>query len=177
MIDWNFIEQREGRRYVGYVPEPKTSKSGVTIGVGVDIGHMTDAEFTSLPHALQDKIEPYRHLVGMLAIQKLRTLPLMLGTDEVNTLDKIIFDEISGEVCTDYDHAVGHGEFDSLPSQCQTVLVSVAFQYGVLAAKCPHFWLTMISKDWHGAVHELENFGDEYGERRKLEAALIGQIL
>ena len=69
MIDWNFVAKQEGQRLVGYVPDPRESKSGVTIGCGVDVGHMTDKEFNGLPTTLQDKIEPYRHLVGLQAVR------------------------------------------------------------------------------------------------------------
>jgi hypothetical protein len=173
MINWKFIEGLEGRRYVGYVPDPKTSKSGVTIGVGVDIGHLTDLEFNSLPVALQNKIEPYRHLVGRAALQKLHSSPLMLGTDDVDVLDGILQRETIGEVAGDYDHIAGVGSFDALSDEQQTVIVSVAFQYGVLAAKCPRFWTAVVSKNWEAAIHELENFGDAYESRHIQEANLL----
>ncbi len=171
MIQWNFIARQEGVRYVGYVPDPKTSKSGVTVGCGVDIGHMTDDEFNALPVLLQNKIEPYRHLVGRLAIQKINSSPLMLDTYEVNTLNQIIFDKLSSELREDYNRA--GGAWDTLTDEQQTCIMSVAFQYGVLAAKTPKFWKDVVTHDWDSAIAELENFGDDYGSRRIQEANLL----
>lgn len=173
MIDWSFIRKVEGTRYIGYVPDPKESKSGVTVGTGVDIGHMTNTEFNSLPVALQDKLEPYRNLTGSLAIQKLNSLPLSLDTDEVNTLNQIIFNELSSELREDYDRATSPGAFDALSDEQQTCIMSVAFQYGVLAAKCPRFWADVVSQNWTAAIQELRNFGDAYESRHLQEAALL----
>ena len=173
MIDWKFIAAREGKRLNGYVPEPRKSKSGVTIGCGVDIGHMTDDEFNLLPPTIQDKIEPYRHLTGLQALQKVRALPLMLPDEEVAILNQVMFDELSKELREDYDRATAEGSFDQLTDEQQTCIMSVSFQYGVLAAKTPRFWKLVTHRDWNGAIHELENFGDDYASRRKLEAELL----
>jgi hypothetical protein len=174
VIDWSFIRKVEGVRYVGYVPDPKESKSGVTIGCGVDLGMMTDAEFNSLPVALQDVVEPYRHLVGRAAIQKLNASPLSVDTDQVNLLNQIIFNELSSELQKDYDRATGEdGSFAHLTDGEQTCIMSVAFQYGVLAAKCPRFWSDVTTKNWTSAIAELQNFGDAYESRHLQEATLL----
>lgn len=65
-----------------------------------------------------------------------------------------------------YDSAVGAGEFYKLPTEAQTVIASVAFQYGNLATSAPKFWAEATSKDWSGAISELRDFGDVYNTRR-----------
>ncbi|BCE03374.1 hypothetical protein TYM08_P3437 [Marinicellulosiphila megalodicopiae] len=44
MIDFNFIKQLEGFELKGYVPNPDTSKSGVSIASGFDIGQRDQKE-------------------------------------------------------------------------------------------------------------------------------------
>lgn len=176
MIDWNFITSLEGKRYVGYVPDPKNSKSGVTIGVGVDVGHLTHAELDNLPQSLQTKLLPYHGLTGSLALAKLHDLPLMLDTDEVDHLDNLLFKSDEAELQDDYNRAEGRALWSSLPGEIQTVMMSVFWQYGPLAIKCPRFWKLCVAHDWHGLYQELLHFGDAYETRRKREAEYIKMI-
>jgi hypothetical protein len=121
MIDFNFISRLEGGRHTrGYVPNPETSRSGVTVGTGVDLGQMGD----------QDLVDE---------------------TADVS--------------------------FEDLPDGVQTVIASVAFQYGSLQKRTPNFWRQITSGDWQGAYRNLQNFGDDYGTRRKKEAVLLKQSL
>ena len=67
--------------------------------------------------------------------------------------------------------------FDRIPDQVQTVIASVAFQYGDLSGRCPHFWSTAIRQNWSAMINELEHFGDSYGPRRLREAAYLRLVL
>src|SRR6266496_1607308 len=48
-IDLRFLAKMEGASLTGYVPLPESTKSGVTVGNGVDLGQMDLAEFNRLP--------------------------------------------------------------------------------------------------------------------------------
>ena len=63
--------------------------------------------------------------------------------------------------------------FESLPSNKQTAIASVAFQYGDLAKKTPNFWQYATSGNWDSVKRELNDFKDKYPTRRKKEAALL----
>ena len=64
--------------------------------------------------------------------------------------------------------------FDILTKAQQTVLASVAFQYGSnLKSKTKNFWKQVTSGDWDSAIKNLENFGDKYSSRRNREADLL----
>lgn len=67
--------------------------------------------------------------------------------------------------------------FDQLSSACQTLIASVAFQYGNLAICTPNFWLQVTIGDWQTALNNLRHFGDMYPTRRNIEANLLEQWL
>ncbi len=60
-IDHEFIGELEGSRKKGYVPDPKNSKSGVTIATGFDLGarNIVDLRKLELPSDLITKLTPY----------------------------------------------------------------------------------------------------------------------
>ena len=64
-------------------------------------------------------------------------------------------------------------DFAQLPAPMQTVIASVAFQYGDLASRTPKFWAQVVARDWSSALANLRNFGDSYGTRRRKEADLL----
>ena len=64
-------------------------------------------------------------------------------------------------------------DFQDLPSNKQTVLASVAFQYGDLPKKTPKFWKYATSDDWDSVKRELNDFKDDYPTRRRKEAKLL----
>ena len=63
--------------------------------------------------------------------------------------------------------------FEALAAECQTVIASVAFQYGNLSTATPNFWRQVTAQDWSGALANLRNFGDRYKTRRAKEADLL----
>ena len=57
----------------------------------------------------------------------------------------------------------------------QTVIASVAFQYGYLAKRCPNFWRYAITQNTQAMIRELVDFGDRYTTRRWREASYLKQ--
>ena len=75
-----------------------------------------------------------------------------------------------------YDRAVaavpGARAFHDLPWQAQTVIASVAYQYGDnLPRATPRFWAKAVAQDWPALADALENFGDAFAPRRRQEAS------
>ncbi len=184
-VRWAFIEELEGRRAVeGYVPDSGGSRSGVTVASGVDLGQRTAAEIDALaiPETLKRKLKPYAGLRGGAAVAFLRARPLAIDAAEAKALDRAVRAEAMAALVRAYDRAVAQdpslAPFDALPEAAQTVIASVAFQYGTnLSARTPRFWNAVVTQDWTAAAAELETFGDRYPTRRRTEAALLKTIL
>ena len=179
-IDWNFIGGLEGgQSLTGYVPDPTGSMSGVTIATGVDLGQRSvdDINALNIPDALKVKLVPYAGLKGQDAANYLAQKPLTITQDEASALDQAVQTPLVNQLRSNYDAATSSGSFDGLPDQAQTVITSVATQYGpALSQATPTFWAKVTAKDWPGAVQELRNFGDSYPTRRNKEADLLQTI-
>lgn len=169
-INHEFIADLEGFSLVGYVPDAENSKSGVTIATGFDLGCRDQRdinEFAGTP--LYAKLLPYLGLSGKQAEGALALIPLEIDKEECERINLLAKREADGRIETDYYMATGIQLYD-LPEQAQTVIASVAYQYGSLSRKCPSFWGHVIRQDWLAAVDELRNFGDRYPTRRNKEA-------
>ena len=179
MIDFNFISEREGgRRTTGYVPNPEDSRSGVTIGTGIDLGQIgeSDLEQFDFPSDLKDKLRPYLGKVKFEAVGLLNSMPLQVTDAEAELIDKQVKSRILRGLERKFNNAATV-RFDELPDGIQTVIASVAFQYGDLRSKTPNFWRQITTGDWQGAYSNLRNFGDSYPTRRNLEADLLKSSL
>lgn len=180
-VDWDFIKGLEGRKLKGYVPTDKAGnvfdQSGVTIGTGFDIGQRSIAELKSmgLPDTLVTKLAPYAGKKKTAAIQALNTAPLRLSNGEVDLLDKIVKQKELDKLVSSYNKS-SKTKFENLLPEQQTILASVAFQYGDLSKKTPNFWRAVTSGNWAQAHKNLMNFGDKYKTRRNKEASLLGKI-
>ena len=180
MIDWHFIGELEGQSVLtGYVPDPETSASGVTIATGVDLGQLTPAELRNmaLPLSLSTRLLPYVGVRGEAAVAMLDTAPLVISQAESDLLDEAdrapLLDALER-----YWRWAADTEFTSLPDCCQTVIASVAFQYGPnLRRRCPRFWHDVTTLDWPATIAELDNFGDDYPTRRRRESEYLAQHL
>ena len=177
MIDWDFIGQLEGHVLVGYVPNPETSNSGVTIASGVDLGQMQASQLASLSPDLQALLAPYLGLKKQAAVAALAATPLTVTAAQADALDALARGGALTFIQQLYDRATAAGTFNALPEQAQTVIASVSFQYGNLAVRCPRFWGTCVAENWAAAVHELQNFGDAYLTRRNKEAAYLAPLI
>ena len=182
-IDWNFIHQLEGFELTGYVPQDKNGiigNSGVTIGAGFDLGQFSKRELQSMdiPANLIAKFEPYLGLKKYAALLKLKSAPLRITMDEFKAFDEKVKNRFIKGLDELFAKVEGTGFFQSLDSRKQTVVFSVAYQYGLgFNKRCPTFFRLVCARDWDGVYNELMNFGDRYTTRRKQEAKYLkGQI-
>jgi hypothetical protein len=191
-IDMQFLTRLEGSVSCGYVPTHRRGprkgeaigQSGVTIGVGCDLGGRCEADLRrlGLPCELVDKLRPYLGKRRREAQQVLASRPLRLSDAEAALLSAAIADEIFARLAARYDRAVadvpGARLFHELPWQAQTAIASVAYQYGDnLPRATPRFWAKAVAQDWSALAHALENFGDAYAPRRQQEARLVRRML
>jgi hypothetical protein len=178
-IDEKFISDREGGRVTeGYVPDQKNSQSGVTIATGFDLGARDVASLKKLglSDELIKKLEPYLGKKKDDAAAALKAAPLTITAEEAQQIDEASKKSATDSLIKKYD-AVSTTKFTDLPPEAQTVIASVAFQYGDLASKTPKFWEAVTKQDWAQADQLLRDFGDKYPSRRKLEADLLKPLL
>jgi hypothetical protein len=179
-IDWNFISQQEGgQKLKGYVPSGN-KKSGVTIATGFDIGQRSRADIGRMPIAqgLKTKLTQYAALTRQSAVAALGQAPLSITKSEADSIDRSVKSSVLSQLRRNYNVSTGSGvtSFDQLPSEAQTVIASLAFQYGDLRRETPIIWNLVTQQNWFAAIQELNNFGDLYPSRRRREAAYLGRI-
>lgn len=177
-VDWAFIRTLEGYLLKGYVPKDLDVKdktpSGVTIVGGFDLGQHSALELfdLNLPIALFEKLMPYAAITGDKARALIKSKPLLLTPEEGDILDRAVKASKLEQVMDEYN-ANSELEFLTLPRPVQTVITSVAFQYGSLKQRTPNFFKTITSGDWNKAYNQLLNFGDAYKTRRRQEAEYL----
>jgi hypothetical protein len=180
-VDWTFIAALEGCELKGYVPDSHGSRSGVTIATGVDLGQLTAAELDgwSIAADLKDKLKPYCGQIRDDAVACLKARPLTLSQAECDALAAVVQGSSLALVRRRYDatRPPPPTRFDDMPDRAQTVIASVAFQYGDLAARCPHFWALAVVQDWPRMIAQLRNFGDKYPTRRNKEADYLRPLV
>lgn len=180
MIDFKFISALEGGSILtGYVPNPDSSKSGVTCATGFDLGCRTlgDLVGMDLPPGLITKLAPYLGAKKYAAVAVLKERPLRITPGESKLIDAASHKSATAAIQRAYDKA-SKTRFADLPEAARTVIASVAFQYGTNLAKAtPKFWAAVTKKNWALAVKILEDFGDDYPTRRRKEAALLKECL
>ena len=173
-VDWQFIRKLEGWVPKGYVPKDLDGdNSGVTVAAGFDIGQHSKAQIKAFKFAknLEAKLLPYAGIKGQAARDLLKAIPLLPSIAELEEIDKTIKKHYYTKVEREYNDN-SDITFSFLDTEKQTVIISVAFQYGSLK-KVPRFFKFVSRGMWKCAVAELEEFGDAYSKRRKQEAALL----
>ena len=170
-VNFGFISDLEGGpRLTGYVPDSQLSNSGITIATGFDLGQRSVQDLQRLlPHSLVVKLNLYCGLKRQAALSVLRQKPLVIDEDEACAMDLCAKSQLLEQLTERYNRA-STVPFNQLPEHCQTVIASVAFQYGNLATRCPNLWALAIAQNWPAMDAELCNFGDRYPTRRKREA-------
>lgn len=179
-VDTGFIGLQEGFRLDGYVPDPLFSRSGTTVGTGVDVGQRSVADIQPLdiPEVLKQKLIPYAGLTGQDAVNFLANRPLRLTAEEAYALDQAVAREIFGDVATLYDADATGDSFLELPLEARTAIGDVAYQYGPnLEQRLPDFWGDVTQGRWDEATQTLRDFGDRYPDRRNEEADLLAQAI
>lgn len=187
-IDWDFIQEREARREDAYI-DPRFPEAGVTIGVGFDLGQweLSDIKAAGLSANSIAGLAPFMGLKGTAAAAALREAKrsrggadIVISDREIDLLKNHGRRHIIGLLRARFDanRAPDVPPFDQLPAEAQTVLASVAWQYGpALPVRTPRFWAHLTSGDFAAAVRELEAFGDAHPSRRRKEAALLERLL
>lgn len=180
-IDYTFISDLEGgQQIVGYVPAASVSKSGVTIATGFDLGQRSenDLKVLKLDSALIVKLKPYLGHKSAAAKTLLTKTPLIITPKQAKAIDVAVKSEHITKIKFKYDHSLGNKKrFIDLPSEAQTVIASVSFQYGIgLNTRAPKFWKAVTSQNWRESSKILNNFGDAYPTRRRKEADLLKKI-
>ncbi len=148
-------------------------RSGPTIGYGVDLGQMDTRALSGLglEPSLTAKLSPYLRLQGRRAIEYIKRNPLILSKEEVDALDVAVENDSYTKLISKYNKDSMAGRFERLPPGTQTAIADVYYQLGLGGA--PEFWRQVTSGDWLGAQNNLDNFGDRYKSRRKLDAGLM----
>lgn len=167
------LKQFEGNEYTPYVPP--IGKSGVTIGIGVDLGHMNFGRILE-SNTLEERIAPYYGKFREEAEEALRNRPLSLTKAEVDYISTLAIETHLNELKLWYNNA-SLAPFGSLTDNQKCVMLSVKYQYGNIRKRTPKFWGFCIKRDWRGAYNELMNFGDDYPTRRRREAAMLAKDL
>lgn len=167
MIDFEFIAKLEGFELDGYVPAPDggTIESGVTIASGFDLGQRSEA---SLPEWMQELFGIYCGVTGHAAERMLNELPLHISLAQAVKVNEYAHKQALSKLLTSWP--VNAIPFACLADECQTVIASVAFQYGFLPRRTPNFWRQVTNGEWFGALSNLRNFGDAFNTRRNKEA-------
>ena len=172
-VDFGFIKEVEGYETTGYVPKKDgkvLGKSGVTIASGFDLGQRNIQDLVGLPEEVVTKLAPYLSLKGKDADAIAKNLKI--NTDEADLINEFSKQQTMSRLSRQWMGTTGTN-FESLPSNKQTAIASVAFQYGDLAKKTPNFWQYATSGNWDSVKRELNDFKDKYPTRRKKEAALL----
>ena len=181
-VDYNFISAREGHlRTSGYVPVHSNGtiigRSGVTIGIGVDLGQQTTTGLANegVSPALIKTVKPYLRRKGQAALTYLNKHPLVLTVQQAQALTTAAQTHIIDTVANEYTaNSSPPINFFQLPGGAQTAIADLAYQYGpYLSARTPIYWNQVTHGEWAAAVQNLNNFGDAYPTRRILEANLI----
>lgn len=181
-IDWKFIAALEGAGITqGYVPLPDTSQSGVTIASGFDLGQHSAGELNNLnlSAALTKKLKPYLGLTKHKAVEFLKKHPLTITKQQAQEIDKAVKNQEVIKLKSRYLSSTFNKnkiQFDDLPSQAQTVIASISFQYGDLASRRVFFWKAVSIQDWKEAVKVLRGYAT-YRPRRHKEADLLEQLV
>ena len=179
-IDFGFIRHQEEFRLGAYVPDPEFSRSGVTIGTGVDIGQLSVADIDAfdIPQELKQKLKPYAGLIRQDAVHFLNNYPLYLTEDEAYALDRVVTQDTIDGLTNRYNAAASGKLFTELPPEAQTAITDIAFQYGSnLEQRMPNFWSDVTEGRWKSVVQKLRNFGDRYPTRRNAEADLLERAI
>ena len=184
-VDWGFIKAREGNKLSMYVPQETNAKgvkevigkSGNTIGMGIDLGQWSAAEFKSagVSETLVTTLNGYFGLKNKAATDYLAKNPLTLTSDQVDEVNTAIKGKLLDKLIEAFD-AESLTKFVDLTAEQQTAVASVFFQYGTNKEKNKwpkNYWKQVTKGEWGKAEKNLKNFGDDFKTRRNLEADLL----
>ena len=135
-----------------------------------------------IPRELKDRLTPYLGLKGVAAEEALHA-PLTISPEDADQLNAAVQAAKVQLVRERYDAVAGPTgvSFGELPAGAQTVILSIAFQWGSIWARSsppdiPLFWQAAVDRDWKMAVSVLRAWapkpwrGTVYRTRRLSEA-------
>ena len=171
MILQQHIAAWEGFSLKGHVPPPDggATESGLTLAGGYDVGQRQPSD---LPAFIRDKLRAYCGITGFAAVAYVKANPVELTPEEGEKLSAFSHAEATRLLLEDW-RKTGAVPFAALADELQTVIASVAYQYGDLPTGCPNYWRQVTSGDWVGALANLRKFGDNFPTRRNKEADLL----
>lgn len=178
-IEEDFLNKQEGFLLKAKVPARQDGTifddSGATVGGGVDLGQQSEDGLRKrgVPEALIAKLRPYLGLRREAADRFLAANPLTLTRAEAQLLTDRVRGDIGLDVARNFNRD-SHLRFQDLPPAAQSVIASVATQYGPNLNDpedgTPRFWRFVTQGDWQSALEELLDFRDDFAPRRKREA-------
>ncbi len=181
-VDKSIISKNEGGDLSTAYPPP-TPKSGVTVGIGVDLGQQTAAGLANMgvsPSTI-NVLTPYLGLTDGAASQRLTANG---GLTLTSTQDA----DLNNHVLPYYFNSLGSSfngtasfQLGSLPWQAQTVLADLWYNMGNLSVAAPHLWQQMTTGDWNAAYNNLMSFTSDPSStlyhRAQSDAALLKQAM
>ena len=100
--------------------------------------------------ALVEKLRPYLGKKRLEAVTFLKQKALVITSAEAEQIDKAVKKSLLSKAKLKYVSSAHNSRklhFDSLPVEAQTVIASVAFQYGAsLDVRVPKFWQAVSSQ-------------------------------
>lgn len=158
--------------------------SGVTVGVGVDLGQQTGAQLRrwGVPAPLLEKLTMYIGKRQGAALRVLRNAPLTLTQDEARALTDAEHHGYMDDVVVPWWNGGRHTlAFADLPWQVQTVAFSLTYQCGVKGAerRGPVTLEALRRGYWRkasAALMDRDGWGGEYVSRRYQEGLLLREI-
>ena len=160
--------------------------SGVTCGVGVDLGQQSVAqlEHWGVDKALMGKLLPYIGKKDAEAARALYRAPLLLTEDEARALTNAehhgyLVDIVEPQWNFRYGRK---GPYADLPWQAQCVIFSCVYQHGWngFRKRGEHTLAALEAHDWPRAVRNLRSgvkgWGPDYWRRRAMEGDLLAEI-
>lgn len=177
----SFLREVEGFETTAYVPEEDgkaLGTSGVTVASGFDLGahNVSDLKGFGFDDAMVKRLSPYLGKKKVAAQEILKNRPLSLTPEEANTVNKLVKQAKYSEVVDKFNRESDIA-WEELPSEWQTAISSVAFQYGELSSATPNFWQQVVGGDFPAAYRNLRKFGDKYKTRRNKEADLVQEYV
>lgn len=159
--------------------------SGVTVGVGVDLGQQTAPQLRrwGVSDGTMDAIHMYIGLQCGAALRELRNRSLTLTVAQARELTDAEHRGYMDDVVVPWwDRRAPSRDFASLPWQAQAVAFSLVYQCGVRGAerRAPVTLAALRRGDWakaSAALLDRDGWGGEYLGRRAAEGRLLQELL
>lgn len=197
---FSFLEKVEGRLQTrGYIPcycrgghtanyrgygDPDDytamGASGVTIGIGVDLGQQSRAQLCkwSVPPRLVDRLTPYLGKQRGYAIEALHAAPLFLPEADAKALTIAEQTGYLRDTVIPWWDSKGGVRFEDMPVEAQTALFSFVYQCGPKGAerRGPNTLKALLKGDYCKAalcLMDRTGWNGEYVNRRFQEGMLM----